>query len=86
MGVKCVNDKFYTKIQVAKECLDFLGDLSNYEKVVECSAGSGSFSRQINHTNLEAYDILPEDNSIIKQDTKSSKRKTLWHMNLRLFP
>ena len=68
MGIKCVNDKFYTKIQVSKECLDFLGDLSSYEKVVECSAGNGSFSKQINHTNLEAYDILPEDNSIIKQD------------------
>ena len=68
MGVKCANDKFYTKPTIAKKCLDFLGNISSYDKVVECSAGNGSFSKQIKHDNLEAYDLVPEDYTIVKKD------------------
>lgn len=58
-------DKFYTKPEVAKMCIKQL-DLSKYDRIIEPSAGSGSFSKQI--PNCEAYDLYPEDDSIKKQD------------------
>lgn len=64
-GHKEENDKFYTKPDVAKMCIDML-DLSEYDFIVEPSAGSGSFSKQI--VNCIAYDLVPEDETIIQQD------------------
>lgn len=64
-GHKEENDKFYTKIDIAKMCIDML-DLSEFDLIVEPSAGNGSFSKQID--NCIAYDLVPEDESIIKQD------------------
>lgn len=57
-------EKFYTKPEVAKFCIEQL-DLSKYDKIIEPSAGSGSFSNQLE---CEAYDIAPEGENIIKQD------------------
>jgi len=57
-------EKFYTKSEVAKFCIEQL-DLSSYERVIEPSAGNGSFSNQIE---CEAYDLAPENDKIIKQD------------------
>ncbi len=62
-------DKFYTKKEVAKECVDFLQkhiDLKSYDLIIEPSAGNGSFSNLFK--NCLAYDISPENDKIIKQD------------------
>lgn len=64
-GHKEENDKFYTKTDVAKMCIDML-NLSEYDMIIEPSAGNGSFSKQIK--NCVAYDLVPEDDSIIQQD------------------
>ena len=61
-------DKFYTRPEVAKECLSLLFSTINIEdySVIEPSAGSGAFSNQIN--GCHAYDILPEGSNITEQD------------------
>lgn len=61
-------DKFYTRPEVAKECLSLLFSTINIEDytVIEPSAGSGAFSNQIK--GCYAYDILPEDSTITQQD------------------
>ena len=64
-GHKETNDKFYTKPEISKMCIDML-DLSDFDLIVEPSAGSGSFSKRIN--NCIAYDLVPEDDTIIQQD------------------
>jgi len=60
---KAILDKFYTKKEVALECIKQL-DLSDYDFIIEPSAGNGSFFKQIEHLNKEAIDLLPEDPSI----------------------
>ena len=62
---KIDKDKFYTKEAVALECLSLL-DLDSYDLIIEPSAGSGSFSKNI--TDVVALDLEPEDVNIIKQD------------------
>lgn len=64
-GQKEENDKFYTKPEVSKLCIDMI-DLSDFDLIIEPSAGCGSFSKQID--NCIAYDLVPEDNTIIQQD------------------
>ena len=58
-------DKFYTQYNVATECINLIPDLDSYDLIIEPSAGNGSFSKQLN---CIAYDIEPEDSSIIKED------------------
>ena len=70
-------DKFYTKPEVAKECINLIPDIDTYDLIIEPSAGSGSFSKQLN---CIAYDIEPEDETIIEQDwlkTEKVETKTL---------
>ena len=64
-GHKEENDKFYTKPEVSKLCINMI-DLSDFDLIIEPSAGCGSFSKQID--NCVAYDLVPEDNTIIQQD------------------
>lgn len=62
-------DKYYTDINLAKFCIDKTFEIigkDNITEIIEPSAGNGSFSSQIE--NCIAYDIEPDDNSIIKQD------------------
>lgn len=62
-------DKFYTNDNVAAYIIDKTKEvLSLDEKVkwLEPSAGSGAFSNKL--SNVLAYDLYPENNSIIKQD------------------
>lgn len=59
-------DKFYTKAEIAEECISLIKDISGYDAIVEPSAGSGAFSNLI--PACLAYDIEPENDSIIKQD------------------
>lgn len=61
------NDKFYTKKDVAIKLIQLI-NLSDYECVIEPSAGDGSFSKNINHNKIISLDIDPEDDSVIKMD------------------
>ena len=58
-------DKFYTKDEVAKECISLVPNISSYDLIIEPSAGSGAFSRQIK---CLAFDIAPECKGIIQQN------------------
>lgn len=64
-GQKEINDKFYTKSDISKLCINML-NLSDFDLIIEPSAGNGSFSKQIK--NCIAYDLVPEDETIIQQD------------------
>jgi hypothetical protein len=71
---KSIHDKFYTHPSVAKECIDRMQQYIDFEKttLIEPSAGSGSFSNQVN---CLSYDILPESPSIKKQNFLLLKKK-----------
>ena len=58
-------EKFYTKPEIAKLCLEHL-DLNKYDRIIEPSAGNGSFSSLV--PNCEAYDLAPENENIKQQD------------------
>lgn len=58
-------DKFYTDTETAKQCIELIPDFNSYDLIIEPSAGNGSFSKQLH---CIAYDIEPEDSSIIQQD------------------
>lgn len=71
---KDVNDKFYTKPEVAFRCLENLVSIKNitHKTIIEPSAGNGSFIEAISRldisVDLKCFDLLPEHDSIIKQD------------------
>ena len=60
-------DKFYTKPEVAKQCIKHLR-FTDYDLIIESSAGNGSFSKNIKHDGLLSFDLEPENDNIIKQD------------------
>lgn len=62
---KIALDKFYTKEEVAKQCVKCI-DLASYDFVIEPSAGSGAFLKAISHKNVLGIDIEPEIPSIKK--------------------
>lgn len=64
-GKKEINDKFYTKPEIAKELIKEV-NLEEYDLIIEPSAGNGSFSMQI--PKCKAYDIEPESEEIEKAD------------------
>jgi hypothetical protein len=64
-------DKFYTIPTIAEKCLQKIGDMyswTEWDIVVEPSAGNGSFLTRIPTNNSIGIDICPEHNDIIKQD------------------
>lgn len=64
-------DKFYTNIHIVHKCLNEFNifyNISNFDLVIEPSAGSGNFLLNINNSNKIGLDIEPEHNTIIKQD------------------
>lgn len=63
--VKIVTDKYYTSIEVAKECISLIPKIEQYDLIVEPSAEAGAFSSQLN---CVAYDIEPEGENIIQKD------------------
>lgn len=65
-GPKNALDKFYTKPEIAAQCLATL-DLSSFSLCIEPSAGSGSFSNLLPQNSL-ALDLAPESEGIIKQN------------------
>lgn len=64
-------DKFYTIPDVALKCIEKVGNLygwSNWDLVVEPSAGNGSFLSQLPTSRRVGIDISPEHSDIIKHD------------------
>jgi hypothetical protein len=65
-------DKFYTIPSYSKQCIDKVFQLynkSNFNLIIEPSAGNGSFFNQIEFNNKIGIDIYPENNNnIIKMD------------------
>lgn len=64
-------DKFYTIPSYSKKCIDKVFKLyskSDFDLIVEPSAGNGSFLNQIECINKIGIDISPEDKNIIKMD------------------
>lgn len=62
-------DKFYTKPEVARQCVDFLQEklpLTGKEQYLEPSAGAGAFLPYL--SNVIALDIKPEGPRIQQQD------------------
>lgn len=64
-------DKFYTIPSISEKCLASIGSLykwSEWELVIEPSAGNGSFLTRIPNDKKIGIDISPEHKDIIKQD------------------
>ena len=66
-------DKYFTKPIVSNNCIQILKtkiEITKNDFIIEPSAGNGSFIQSIKEltTNHLFYDILPENNEIIKQD------------------
>jgi hypothetical protein len=62
-------DKYYTPVDIANRLIDKTFEIigkENITEVIEPSAGAGAFSKQIE--NCIAYDIAPDDDSIIQAD------------------
>lgn len=70
---KSEHDKFYTKPEVAKTCIDVVTKMFN-GTYVEPSAGAGSFSKQLE---CIAYDLVPEGEGIVKADFLTTNLSTL---------
>lgn len=64
-GQKDKLDRFYTPTDTAQNCLALL-DLSKYDCIIEPSAGTGNFSKQL--PNCFAFDIAPEQEDIVQAD------------------
>lgn len=64
-------DKFYTNPAISEKCLSLIGShykWSDWDLVIEPSAGNGSFLTQIPTTKKLGIDISPDHKDIIKQD------------------
>ena len=64
-------DKFYTILSYSKKFIDKtfeLYDISQWDLIVDPSAGNGSFLNQIHSNHKIGIDISPEDDNIIKKD------------------
>lgn len=64
-GQKHRLDKFYTKPEIARQCVDRI-ELQAYDLLIEPSAGNGSFSSLLPH--CLTFDIHPESSDILEQD------------------
>ena len=64
-------DKFYTIPSIAELCINKVNEkykLTNFDLIIEPSAGNGSFLLQLPSENCIGFDISPENDKIIKQD------------------
>jgi hypothetical protein len=64
-------DKFYTDPNYALHCIKTINekyDASNWDLVVEPSAGNGSFLTHMTYKNIDAVDLQPEHHDIVKQN------------------
>lgn len=73
-GLKRITiDKFYTKIEIVDDCKNLIQKYINIQSndlIIEPSAGNGSFIDSIKQLgqNYIFYDLIPEHDTIIKQD------------------
>ena len=80
-------DKFYTNSNISQLCIQEIKKLNLYHKndiLIEPSAGSGSFSNQLNDYHIISYDIEPENENIIKQDflTLQIQKEQYYYCNI----
>jgi predicted RNA methylase len=64
-------DKFYTIPSISEKCISIVGRLYNWSEwdlVIEPSAGNGSFLTQLPTQNRIGIDIAPEHDAILEQD------------------
>jgi hypothetical protein len=64
-------DKFYTNPDIAEKCLESVGSMykwSDWDLVIEPSAGNGSFLTRIPTNKKLGIDISPEHADVMKQD------------------
>lgn len=60
-------DKFYTKPEIAVQCILKIKNLGSFNTIIEPSAGNGSFSKQLinldinKNSNIIAYDIIQKN-------------------------
>jgi hypothetical protein len=64
------NDKFYTKSEVVKTCIEKFKEtipINNNDLIIEPSAGSGSFTVELNKLGCDVYstDIVPENDELV---------------------
>lgn len=66
---KLDKDKYYTEDNLAQYCVEKTFEVlgSNWERIIEPSAGAGSYLKYLPNTTL-AYDIAPEADNIIEMD------------------
>ena len=57
-GQKDLLDRFYTPVDVAKKCVELL-KLSEYDCIIEPSAGTGNFLKAIIPYNAYSFDLAP---------------------------
>lgn len=72
-------DQFYTKPLIAEKCLETL-NLTDYDIIIEPSAGEGVFFHMAEHENKFGYDLDPKSNDIekvnfLEKDLNSLKGK-----------
>lgn len=75
-------DKYYTKPEIVDMCKNAINKYVEIKKtdiIIEPSAGNGSFINMIKAitNNYRFYDIMPENNNIIKQDFLTFDYKNL---------
>jgi len=61
-------DQYFTKPEIVQRCLDELDDLSDYDLVIEPSAGSGAFLSAVKHENKIGLDIDPQHKAVVLVD------------------
>lgn len=85
-GLKRNNiDKFYTKKEIAELCINNIKKylkINKDELIIEPSAGNGVFIEYIKQlsNNYKFYDILPENEDIIKEDFLECKFNDIYNI------
>lgn len=62
-----LHDKHYTNSNISELLVSCI-DEKEFDCIIEPAAGDGSIINKLNHDNIIAYDIMPDNNNIIKQD------------------
>jgi len=64
---KAIHDKYFTSPRVVRECLKSI-DLSQYDHILEPSAGCGSFFSKLPKGKSHGIDLFPDIPSVVKLD------------------
>ena len=82
-------DKYYTKKNIANECIELVKKniiISKNDLIIEPSAGNGSFIDGIKtlSVNFKFYDLEPEHNEILKQNFLELNHENLKQENTNI--